>query len=101
MMRRRQLWLLTLPIIVCSALVVVMQRQSSHLGPQLALRDEAVRANLAIAAAATGLPDGQSAGQAGSQRLHAMDALVYASLQRGQERAAKRVLDELQTNPPV
>jgi hypothetical protein len=32
-----------------------------------------------------------------SYRLHATDALIYACLQRGQGRAAKRVLDGLQT----
>jgi hypothetical protein len=101
MMQRRQLWLLTLSIIVCSALVALMQRQSGRVGTQPALGEEAVRANLATVAAATGFPDGQSAGVATPQRLLAMDALVYAYLQRGQERAAKLVLDELQTTPPV
>ena len=31
-MRRRQLWLLTIPIIVCSALVAMTQQQRSQLG---------------------------------------------------------------------
>jgi hypothetical protein len=35
-----------------------------------------------------------------SQRLHAMDALIYAYLQCGEERAAKHGLEELQANPP-
>lgn len=30
-----------------------------------------------------------------------MDALVYAYLQCGEERAAQQILDELQMNPPV
>jgi len=65
------------------------------------LWEEAIRANLAAIAAVEGLSTGRSAGMATSQRLHAMDALVYAYLQRGEERAAQHVLDALQTNPPV
>jgi tetratricopeptide (TPR) repeat protein len=73
----------------------------AHIFTRLGLWEEAIRANLASIAAATGLSGGQSAGIARSQRLHAMDALVYAYLQRGEDRAAKHVLDELQTHPPV
>jgi Tfp pilus assembly protein PilF len=73
----------------------------AHTLTRLGLWGEAVRANLTAIAAATGLSAGQSAGMATSQRLHAMDALVYAYLQHGEERAAKHVLDELQTHPPV
>ena len=73
----------------------------AHIFTRLGWWDEAVRANLAAIAAATGLLEAQSAGMATSQRLHAMDALVYAYLQRGEERAAKHILDELQANPPV
>ena len=61
----------------------------AHIFTRLGLWEEAVRANLAAIAAVTGLSDGQSAGMATSQRLHAMDALVYAYLQRGEERAAQ------------
>jgi len=73
----------------------------AHIFTRLGLWEEAIRANLAAIAAAAGLSDGQSAGMATSQRLHAMDALVYAYLQRGEERAAKDILDALQTHPPV
>jgi tetratricopeptide (TPR) repeat protein len=73
---------------------------SSHIFTRLGLWEEAVRANLAAIAAVTVLSAGRSASMATSQRLHAMDALVYAYLQRGEERAAKHVLDELQANPP-
>jgi hypothetical protein len=73
----------------------------AHTLTRLGLWGEAVRANLTAIAAATGLSAGQSAGMATSQQLHAMDALVYAYLQHGEERAAKHVLDELQTHPPV
>ena len=73
----------------------------AHIFTRLGLWEEAVRANLAAIVVATGPSDGQSAGMATSRRLHAMDALVYAYLQRGEERAAKRVLDELRTDPPV
>jgi tetratricopeptide (TPR) repeat protein len=73
----------------------------AHIFTRLGLWEEAVHANLAAIAAATGLSGSQSAGVAASQRLHAMDALVYAHLQRGEERAAKHILGELQTNPPA
>ena len=73
---------------------------SAHVFTRIELWEEAIRANLVAIYAATGLSDSQSADMAASQRLHAMDVLVYAYLQRGEERAAKHVLDELQTNPP-
>lgn len=72
----------------------------AHIFTRLGLWEEAIRANLVAINAATGLSDSQSANMAASQRLHAMDALVYAYLQHGEERAAKHVLDELRTNPP-
>jgi tetratricopeptide (TPR) repeat protein len=72
-----------------------------HIFTRLGLWEEAVRTDLAAISAAAGFSDGRSAGMATSQRLHAMDALVYAYLQRGEERAAKHLQDELQTNPPA
>jgi hypothetical protein len=72
-----------------------------HIFARVGRWDEAVRANLAAIAAAMGLSEGPSAGMALSQKLHAMDALIYAYLQRGEGHAAKQVLDALQTNPPI
>ncbi|MGH8067278.1 MAG: hypothetical protein ACRERE_18995 [Candidatus Entotheonellia bacterium] len=73
----------------------------AHIFTHLGLWEEAVRTNLAAISAAAGFSDGRSAGMATSQRLHAMDALTYAYLQRGEARASRHVLDALQTNPPV
>lgn len=55
----------------------------AHIFTRLGLWEEAIRANLVAINVATGLSDSRSADIATSQRLHAMDAVVYAYLQRG------------------
>jgi tetratricopeptide (TPR) repeat protein len=72
-----------------------------HIFTRLGLWEEAIRTNSAAISAAAGFSDDRSAGMATSQRLHAMDTLVYAYLQRGEKRAAKHVMDELRTIPPA
>ncbi|HSF29003.1 MAG TPA: hypothetical protein VLK82_00830 [Candidatus Tectomicrobia bacterium] len=151
-MRRRQLWILSIPTAVFCALVVMTQQRIDHVGTvhlpiscrpeseaafnralsllhrtrvqeagqsaksssvgpyalhlpvhiltRLGLWEEPIRVNPVAANAALGLSDNLSASMATSSRLHAMDTLVYAYLQCGEERAAEQVLDELQANPP-
>ena len=81
------------------------QHMPSHIFVRLGLWDEAIKSNIASAASAQshakalGLPDSSS------ERLHAMDYLVYGYLQTGQDRQAERVLAELKSirraDPPV
>src|SRR5690606_17563616 len=73
----------------------------AHIFTRLGRWEEAVHANLGAIASATEFAEGPSADIATSQRLHAMDALVYAYLRRGVGRAAQVVLDELQAHPPT
>jgi tetratricopeptide (TPR) repeat protein len=56
----------------------------SHTFTRLGLWEESIRSNLAAAEVATG-----------SDWAHAQDYLAYAYLQRGQQTAAKRVVDEV------
>jgi tetratricopeptide (TPR) repeat protein len=60
----------------------------SHIFTRLGLWQESIDSNLASAAAA------KKNGLAGDQ-LHAMDYLVYAYLQTGQDREARKILDSL------
>jgi hypothetical protein len=69
----------------------------SHIFIRLGLWPEAIQSNQASAAAAREYAARAFPGSAWDQQLHAMDYLVYAYLQQGQERAAKGVLDELHT----
>lgn len=69
----------------------------SHIFTRLGMWQESIDANLRSAAAAKAEGNGQEQG-------HAMDYLVYAYLQLGQDEAAKRVVDEsaaLTVNPAI
>jgi hypothetical protein len=81
------------------------QHMPSHIFVRLGLWDEAIKSNLASEAAARALAKEQGLPDSSSERLHAMDYLVYAYLQTGQDREAQRVLAELnaiqRADPPV
>lgn len=71
------------------------QHMPSHIFVRLGLWDEAIKSNVASAAAAQAAV--QAAGFAGASReqLHAMDYLAYAYLQMGRDAEARRVWSEL------
>lgn len=64
------------------------QHMPSHIFTRLGLWDDSIASNAEAARVAK--EDGEKADQ-----LHAMDYLVYANLQLGQDRKAKAVLDEM------
>ncbi|MEO5973192.1 MAG: hypothetical protein ABIP91_07515 [Sphingomicrobium sp.] len=81
------------------------QHMPSHIFVRLGLWDEAIRSNLASAAAAQALAKRQGFADSSSERLHAMDYLAYAYLQTGQDSNAGRVLADLKAikraDPPI
>ncbi|HSI01162.1 MAG TPA: hypothetical protein VLA02_11210, partial [Reyranella sp.] len=66
------------------------QHMPSHIFTRLGYWDDSIASNLEAARVAK--EDGEAADQ-----LHAMDYLVYANLQLGQDRKAKAVIDEMMT----
>ncbi len=69
------------------------QHMPSHIFTRLGLWDESIRSNLASAEAARQLMARTHPGAAHFDALHAMDYLMYAYLQLGQEAKAKQVVD--------
>lgn len=67
----------------------------SHIFTRLGLWQESISSNLASAAAAKEYGTSMRMDGAWDQWLHPMDYLEYAYLQSGQDREAKRVLDEV------
>jgi tetratricopeptide (TPR) repeat protein len=67
----------------------------SHIFTRLGLWQEAIKSNLAAAAAARDFAVRNHLTGAWDEQLHAMDYLAYAYLQSGQDKEAKGVLDEL------
>ena len=72
------------------------QHMPSHIFTRLGLWDEAIKSNLAAAAAANAHAAALGMTGAWDQRLHAMDYLTYAYLQSGQDEKAVKVFEELQ-----
>ena len=66
----------------------------SHIFTRLGLWEESIASNRASARAAKNYAVQVKMGATWDQELHAMDYLMYAYLQRGQYRDAKRVLEE-------
>jgi hypothetical protein len=81
------------------------QHMPSHIFVRLGLWDEAIKSNIASEAAARAMAKEQGLPDSSSERLHAMDYLAYAYLQKGQDADAQRVLTELnaiqRADPPV
>ncbi|HEY5722155.1 MAG TPA: hypothetical protein VIT45_07520 [Allosphingosinicella sp.] len=71
------------------------QHMPSHIFVRLGLWDEAIRSNRESEAAARAFARAQGLPDSSSERLHAMDYLVYSYLQTGQDEAAEKVLAEL------
>jgi hypothetical protein len=67
----------------------------SHIFTRLGLWQESIESNLASAAAAKKHVELSHPGAAAFDQLHAVDYLVYAYLQRGQDREAKQMLDQI------
>ena len=81
------------------------QHMPSHIFVRLGLWDEAIASNRAAEAAARALAKAQGLPDSSSERLHAMDYLVYGYLQTGRDREAEEVLASLvaihRADPPV
>src|SRR6266436_5102577 len=73
----------------------------SHLFTRVGSWDESIQSNLRSQKLATAAEATSSNGEARDQRLHAMDYLVYAYLQRGQVKQAEAVLAEMNSLKPV
>ena len=71
----------------------------SHLFTRVGSWEESIHSNLHSAELAAKAEATSQNGEARDQRLHAMDYLEYAYLQRGQVRDAKAVLDEMNSLP--
>ncbi|MEO5578553.1 MAG: hypothetical protein ABIR25_05825 [Sphingomicrobium sp.] len=71
------------------------QHMPSHIFTRLGLWEEAIRANRAAEAAARAYASARGLPGAWDEGFHAMDYLAYAYLQAGQDRAANRILDQL------
>lgn len=71
------------------------QHMPSHIFTRLGLWQESIQSNLGAVAASKEYEAKTHPGAAYYERLHALDYLEYAYLQGGQDREAKRVLDEL------
>jgi hypothetical protein len=67
----------------------------SHIFTRLGLWDESIQSNIASKAAAENAVNKTLPGYASYDQLHAMDYLVYAYLQEGQDKKAKAIADEL------
>ncbi|MCI0414004.1 hypothetical protein L0222_14555 [bacterium] len=66
----------------------------SHIFTRLGLWQESIDSNIASAASALALVQKDHPNSGSFDQLHAMDYLVYAYLQSGQDEKAKQVLDE-------
>ena len=81
------------------------QHMPSHIFVRLGLWDEAIKSNLASEAASRAFAKAQGLADSSSERLHAMDYLAYAYLQRGEDQRAERVLADLSSirrvDPPI
>jgi tetratricopeptide (TPR) repeat protein len=66
----------------------------SHIFTRLGLWQESINSNLASAAAARNHVARTHPGATSFDALHALDYLVYAYLQRGEDRKARRILDQ-------
>lgn len=73
----------------------------SHLFTRVGSWDESIQSNLRSAELAAQAEATSANGEARDQRLHAMDYLEYAYLQRGQVSDAKSVLDQMNSLPPI
>ncbi len=73
----------------------------SHIFTRVGSWDESIRSNLRSAELAKEAEATSQNGEARDQRLHAMDYLEYAYLQRGRVADAKAVLDEMNSLPPL
>jgi tetratricopeptide (TPR) repeat protein len=71
------------------------QHMPSHIFTRLGLWQESIQSNLDAVAASKDYEAKTHPGAAYYERLHALDYLEYAYLQGAQDRAAKRVLDEV------
>ena len=67
----------------------------SHIFTRLALWDESIASNLASAETALRLVSKEKPGAASFDQLHALDYLAYAYLQKGDDAAARRVLEDI------
>jgi hypothetical protein len=70
------------------------QHMPSHIFTRLGMWDDDIASNLRSVAAARRFEDERQLHALWDQRGHAWDYLVYAYLQQGREREAKRVVDE-------
>jgi tetratricopeptide (TPR) repeat protein len=73
----------------------------SHLFTRVGSWDESIQSNLHSADLAAQAEPTSTNGEARDQRLHAMDYLEYAYLQKGRVSDAKSILDQLRSLPPV
>lgn len=73
----------------------------SHIFTRVGSWDESISSNIKSAQLAAAAEPASLNGEARDQRLHAMDYLEYAYLQRGQVKQAKAVLDEMNGLAPV
>ncbi len=67
----------------------------SHIFTRLGYWQESIETNRAAAEVSHAAAAKIEAGMAGSEGLHAMDYMMYAYLQTGQDREAKRILDRV------
>ena len=73
----------------------------SHLFTRVGSWEESIQSNLRSAELAKEAEATSQNGEAREQRLHAMDYLEYAYLQRGRVSDARSVLDEMNSLPPL
>jgi tetratricopeptide (TPR) repeat protein len=73
----------------------------SHLFTRVGSWEESIQCNLRSAQLAKEAEATSTDGEARDQRLHAMDYLEYAYLQRGRVSDAKSVVDEMNSLPPL
>ncbi|HVI79616.1 MAG TPA: hypothetical protein VM715_15905, partial [Candidatus Acidoferrum sp.] len=73
----------------------------SHIFTRVGSWDESIASNRRSAELAAGAEKTSKDGEARDQRLHAMDYLEYAYLQKGEMKQAKAVLDEMKALKPV
>lgn len=73
----------------------------SHIFTRVGSWEESVQSNLRARDVAAQAEATSTAGEARDQRLHAMDYLEYAYLQMGRVDAARAVMDQMQSLPPI
>ncbi len=73
----------------------------SHIFTRVGSWEESIHSNQRSAEIAAQAEKTSVSGEARDQRLHALDYLEYAYLQRGQVKNARSVLEEMQSLPPV